>query len=211
MLAGERLLGSSSSSSTGPQFDLCFIDGDHGYGAVTHDYAQLEPHCGSAMFHDIQDLSTVLSGDYSGGVPLFWAQARSLVLRSRTLELTKQYAPYWPVFGIGIIWAGSSGTAEPDDGSSVSAWPDSKGAGAAALWRTICGGAPRANGARLPPTYVQRELVCAVATEGSMEQLLSATKRTVPRLALEFATALPWNTTRARLAAAAEFTPTEIF
>ena len=52
LLAGERLLGSAS--RTGPQFDLCFIDGDHGYGAVTHDYEQLAPHCGSAMFHDIQ-------------------------------------------------------------------------------------------------------------------------------------------------------------
>lgn len=66
---GEKLLvGSSSSSSsvaaggdTHPQFDLCFIDGDHSFAAVRSDYSQLAPHCASAMFHDIQDVSTTIT------------------------------------------------------------------------------------------------------------------------------------------------------
>ena len=57
---GERLLARGSATTRSPQFDLCFIDGDHSYSAVRSDYSQLAPHCRSAMFHDIQDLSTTL-------------------------------------------------------------------------------------------------------------------------------------------------------
>ena len=132
-------------------------------------------------------------------MPVFWAALRSRVMRARVNELTQQYAQYWPVFGIGIIWAGPTGTAEPDDGSRASEWPMSHGRGPIALWHTLCGHPPTTVGDRLPATYVQRELFCALATQENMERIVSSTKRTVPRQALEYTMALPWNSTRERL------------
>ena len=58
----------SSSGEGAPRYDACFIDGDHGYRAVRSDYQQLAPHCRAAMFHDIQDTSTMIADSYSGGV-----------------------------------------------------------------------------------------------------------------------------------------------
>jgi len=122
----QQLLAQSADES-GPRYDACFIDGDHGYRAVRSDYQQLAPHCRSAMFHDIQDTSTMIADSYSGGVPMFWAHARSHVRRNRVLELTMQGSPYWPVFGIGIVLPGPRGTAEPDDGVTIASWPTSQG------------------------------------------------------------------------------------
>ena len=145
----------------------------------------------------------VHSGNCSGGVPLFWAHARTRVLRPRVAEFTQQYAPYWPVFGIGIIWAGATGTAEPDDGSRVAEWPVVKGRGATSLWQTLCGEMPppplSSVGDRLPAVYVQRPLLCILATAANMETILWATKRTVPKPTLDYTMALPWNTTREQL------------
>lgn len=73
---------------------------------------------------------------------MFWAHARSHVRRHRVVELTMQGAPYWPVFGIGILLPGPKGTAEPDDGLPVAQWPASHGAGGEALWRSLCTDAP---------------------------------------------------------------------
>ena len=139
------------------------------------------------------------SANYSGGVPLFWAHARARVRQSRVVELTRQYAVYWPVFGIGIIWAGPSGTAEPDDGSQVREWPAVRGMGAVSLWHTLCDGATAPSGDRLPARYVQRGLFCTLTNEANVETVISATKRNVPRPALEYTMALPWNTTRGQL------------
>lgn len=139
------------------------------------------------------------SANYSGGVPLFWAHARSRVQRTRVVELTRQYAQYWPVFGIGIIWAGPVGTAEPDDGSQVREWPAVRGMGAVSLWHTLCDGTQAPGGERLPASYVQRALFCTLANEANVETVISATKRNVPRPTLEYTMALPWNSTREQL------------
>ena len=141
------------------------------------------------------------SGNFSGGVPLFWAHARSRVHSSRVVEMTRQYAQYWPVFGIGIIWAGPAGTAEPDDGSRVSEWPSVKGHGAVRLWNTLCGRVAPPNGDRLPASYVQRPLFCSLAREANVETIITATKRNVPKPTLEYTMALPWNATRERILA----------
>ena len=66
--AFNKQLLAQSADESGPRYDACFIDGDHGYRAVRSDYQQLAPHCRSAMFHDIQDTSTMIADSYSGGV-----------------------------------------------------------------------------------------------------------------------------------------------
>ena len=186
------------------RFDACFIDGAHDYSSVKGDYAQLAPLCGATMFHDIQDSSTMIDnsggGTYSGGVPMFWAHARGHVKASRAIELTMQGAPYWPVFGIGVILPGPTWTAEPDDGrGTVSMWPKWKGDGAPALYRALCTDeTPAASPEHLPPQYVARSVLCPIANATNLESLLAATKRSVPKPLLEYAMGLPWNKTRAR-------------
>jgi hypothetical protein len=72
-----------------PYFDLCFIDGDHSYNAVRADYGQLAPHCGTTMFHDIQDSSTMIHANFSGG-ECFLSNLRSfifLIFLGRVLSL----------------------------------------------------------------------------------------------------------------------------
>ena len=54
-------------------FDFCFIDGDHSYVGVRRDYVSFSSSCRSMMFHDVQDVSTLHLGNFSGGVPMFWA------------------------------------------------------------------------------------------------------------------------------------------
>lgn len=196
---------------------MCFIDGDHSYSGVKGDYAQLAPHCRIAMFHDIQDSSTMLdSGStYAGGVPMFWAHARSHVRSARVVELTRQGAPFWPVFGIGLLLTGPAGTAEPDDGMAVAQWPPWQGQGAAALRRALCGGNHAAEPQpgqerlrpwrlpeRLPARYVAHEIMCPIATEENLKSILEATKRTVPKSLLTFAMGLRWNETRVAAATA---------
>ena len=186
-----------------PYYDACFIDGDHGYSAVKGDYAQLAPHCRTVMFHDIQDSSTMIHDSYAGGVPLFWAHARSHVRRERAVELTMQGSPYWPVFGIGVILPGAQGTAEPDDGVSVRAWPAHRGSGAAALYHVLCDGGPaNAPGERLPSAYVARPVLCPQVNETNVENVLTATKRTVPKPLLTYAMGLPWRASSTTGAAA---------
>ena len=136
----------------------------------------------------------MIHDSFSGGVPMFWAHARAHVRRARAIELTMQTSPYWPVFGIGILLPGPTGTAEPDDGSSPATWPAWKGAGPAALWGALC--APETDedavSERPPPHYVARRVLCPVANESSLEMILGATKRSVPRTQLALAMALPW-------------------
>jgi hypothetical protein len=132
-------------------------------------------------------------------VPMFWAHARSHVRPKRVVELTMQYAPYWPVFGIGVLLPGPTGTAEPDDGVAVAQWPAWQGSGPAKLWRTLCAdhpslttAAPGGRAPRLPPQYAAHAVLCPVANETNLDASLGATKRTVPRPLLDFATRLPW-------------------
>lgn len=182
--------------STPPFYDACFIDGDHGYLPVRHDYAQMAPRCRAAMFHDIQDSSTMLNDNHGGGVPMFWAHARAHVARSRVAELTMQYAPYWPVFGIGVLLPGPAGTAEPDDGIGILQWPKYRGDGPAALWAELCGKSSMArlpgSDERLPEAYVAREVLCPHVNASNLKDVLAATKRSVARPLLEYAMALPW-------------------
>ena len=176
---------------------LAAVDGNHGFGPVKGDYAQMAPHCGAAMFHDIADASTMVHDAYEGGVPLFWAHARSHVDRRRAIELTMQFAPYWPVFGIGVLLAGPKGTAEPDDGLQVSEWASWRGGGAVKLWRELCeGNEDDPSRPRLPAAYVSRDAFCPIANASNIETILQATKRSVPRPTLEYAMALPWKAAR---------------
>ena len=134
---------------------------------------------------------------------MFWAHARSHVRAARAVELTMQGSPYWPVFGIGVILPGPTGTAEPDDGTSVAEWPKWRGEGPAALWRALCVRSEstaeetnRRGARRLPAEYVARSRLCPVANATNLENILAATKRTVPKPLLQFAMSLPWNESR---------------
>ena len=75
-----------------PLIDLCFIDAQHSYEGVKEDYAEFAPHCRSAMFHDIQDMSTWHLGNNSGGVPAFWDHLTSSVRPHRVTAITFQLA-----------------------------------------------------------------------------------------------------------------------
>ena len=108
-----------------------------------------------------------------------------------------QGSPYWPVFGIGILLPGPAGTAEPDDGRTVAQWPRWKGEGPAALYRALCTGAGERQGQeRLPPAYVARSVLCPNVNATSIENVLAATKRSVPKPLLTYAMGLPWKHAR---------------
>ena len=85
-------------------------------------------------------------------------------------------------------------TIEPDDGSSAATWPKWQGAGAAALWQELCGATSDApvDAERLPARYAARRVFCPLANASNIDKILGATKRTVPKPLLEYATALPW-------------------
>lgn len=104
------------------RFDFCFVDGDHSYVGVRRDYATFAPSCTYMMFHDIQDVSTLHLGNFSGGVPMFWAHlvahaGSAPSGRPRTHEFT--HVPRdkpegaVPSFGLGIIGPNERGTCEP--------------------------------------------------------------------------------------------------
>ena len=67
------------------------------------------------MFHDIQDVSTLHLGNFSGGVPMFWAHLRAHTRPERSAEFTHvpQEAAL-PSFGLGVLGPNSEGTCEPD-------------------------------------------------------------------------------------------------
>jgi hypothetical protein len=108
-----------------------------------------------------------------------------------------------PVFGIGMILPGGTGTAEPDDGFTVREWPVWKGKGPAGLWHALCdsstpdtvpGDAPilPSTEQRFRAEYAARGVLCSVADGSNLETILSATKRTVSRQALNYTMRLPW-------------------
>ena len=125
-----------------PFYDFCFIDGDHRYSGVLRDYDAFSPSCTYMMFHDIQDTSTLHLGNFSGGVPLFWAHLRAHVRPSRLAEFTHQppEVPF-PTFGLGVVAPNEQRTSAPD--VAVSQWPhwsdfDSGDASAEPLARELC-------------------------------------------------------------------------
>ena len=116
------------------------------YAEVRADYAELASSCGSTMFHDIVDMSTLRLGDYSGGTVLFWQHLRAHVASSRLAEFVHQLVPtQGPFFGIGVLSPNDRGTAEPD--TPVASWPhlvdtpglDASGRKSEQLWHALCG------------------------------------------------------------------------
>ena len=77
------------------------------------------------MFHDIQDMSTWHLGNWSGGVPAFWANLAQNVAPQRMTAITFQIATAQPVFGLGILRPGPNASAEPDVPTAEwASWPD---------------------------------------------------------------------------------------
>lgn len=68
------------------------------------------------MFHDVQDVSTLHLGNFSGGVPMFWAHLTAHVRPSRLAEFTYQPPEArLPSFGLGVLGPKESdGTCGPD-------------------------------------------------------------------------------------------------
>ena len=121
-------------------YDFCFIDGDHGYLGVRRDYGSFSSSCRSMMFHDVQDVSTLHLGNYSGGVPMFWAHLVANTHPHRVAEFTYQppEAPM-PSFGLGVLgpsrktslcepdlpvdeWGGGAGAWGMGDGNVRTTW-----------------------------------------------------------------------------------------
>ncbi|KAL1495530.1 hypothetical protein AB1Y20_016894 [Prymnesium parvum] len=186
-----QIRAAQATGENGVRYDLCFIDGDHQYFAVRNDFGMMARWCGAAMFHDIQDTSTMLNANYSGGVPLFWAHAREHIRKERTTELTMQIGAAWPVFGIGIIWPGERGTAETDDGTTPETWRAWLGRGPEALWHELC----RKSQAGLS---AGSQLVCSLSTASDLSILIAATKRHPSKAELQYISSIPWNATRSK-------------
>ena len=104
------------------RFDLCFIDAQHSYLGVKADYTEMAAHCRSAMFHDIQDMSTLHLGNFTGGVPAFWHHLARLAHPSRVTQFVTQLSTARPVFGLGILGPNRRGNVEPDEEGAN--WPE---------------------------------------------------------------------------------------
>jgi len=96
----------------GTQLDVLFIDGDHSLEGVRQDFLAFAPlvrEGGIIAFHDIvPDHKTrfgIDTGQYTGGVPQFWAQVRTLY--TSTEEFIGD--PGQDGYGIGILeWTAES-------------------------------------------------------------------------------------------------------
>jgi cephalosporin hydroxylase len=85
--------------------DLLFIDGDHSYEGVKADFANYNPLVrpgGLIVFHDIvPDFATrygKTTGNYTGGVPIFWDEIKA---KHKTTEFIED--PAQDGYGIGIV------------------------------------------------------------------------------------------------------------
>ena len=88
------------------------------------------------MFHDIQDMSTWHLGNWSGGVPAFWAMLTKHVHAHRALPITFQISEGQPVFGIGILQPDANGLAVPD--IPIAQWRQWEGRGKGNLLEHFC-------------------------------------------------------------------------
>lgn len=89
----------------GHKLDLLFIDGDHSYEGVKADFENYRPYVkpgGFIAFHDIvPDYQTRYgtdTGNYSGGVPQFWADTRVKYRHQEFIDDPEQDG-----YGIGLI------------------------------------------------------------------------------------------------------------
>jgi cephalosporin hydroxylase len=91
----------------GNALDLLFIDGDHSYDGVKADftnYRSLVRPGGMIVLHDIvRDFGTRYgrpTGNYTGGVPVFWEEIKAQYRSSELIE-----DPAQDGYGIGIVYA----------------------------------------------------------------------------------------------------------
>lgn len=167
------------------QLDFCFIDGDHSYSGVRRDYDTLSASCRSAMFHDIQDTSIMRMERFSGGVPVFWHHLKSRVAAERAAEFVAQSSSFLPMFGIGVLWGGATGTAELDSGRS---WPQWSGSNdPAAVWRELCPGGGKIAGS----TIEAMRRLCTVSSPLDLNVFVAAAGRVVRRAVMHYA-AVRW-------------------
>lgn len=89
----------------GQQFDLLFVDGDHEYAGAKQDFAcyrQFVRDGGIIAFHDIvadhRGRPGVATANWSGGVPVLWAEVKERFVHWEIVEHPDQDA-----FGIGLL------------------------------------------------------------------------------------------------------------
>lgn len=78
--------------------DLCFIDGDHSYAALSSDFGAASKACRFVMLHDIV-------GDLGQDVPRFWGEVKADYPQNKVWECTYQprNSTSLRVMGIGIV------------------------------------------------------------------------------------------------------------
>ena len=108
------------------------------YTGVRRDYASFSPTCRYMMFHDIQDVSTLHLGNFSGGVPMFWAHLAAHTRRHRHAEFTHEPPnARLPSFGLGVLGPNRDGTCEPDIPGLQTAWHGGD-LSVETAWRELC-------------------------------------------------------------------------
>lgn len=91
----------TSADYAGREFDLCLIDGDHSFDAVSADFERIGRKAKLCAFHDINDK---LVGEYppnNGGVPRFWRQLKAEIKDREFHEFLYQ-SRNDTVMGIGV-------------------------------------------------------------------------------------------------------------
>lgn len=90
--------------------------------------------------HRSQDVSTLHLGNFSGGVPMFWAHLAAHTRPGRRFEFI--HTPpevQLPTFGLGVLGPNEGGTCEPD--VPANQWEPARWAGnghSHAAWRELC-------------------------------------------------------------------------